>query len=703
MTEAEKNEIVGLVMTQISSQAVDFDIATEQPQANDLLTAVRQTSSGEYMGVTLKWDDVARIATELANQAAKRAEQAETDANNILTQVQSKGTDITNFVATSKTEIETQKDESVNAVKSVYQTDLDELKSDLDALEGSYKSVDIKSKFASTGGIVSSSGELDTNTYYMHTEKVKVYSGWDVIYKGLRANSGYTIIAFYGLDGVYRDDMSIIGTGNTISGKYTASESGYVIVTCASIWVDGAKVSVESNLAKVISKEDTVSTGEMPVYQDIAKTMYTMNGDTKTAKSNGGILYETGIANTSGTVSHSDAIKVEKGCMVQWRNIRTATDVCILAFFDKNKQYIKDKSVVGTNAVGTGYWTAEEDGYIIISCRNNEAIGTTPPYIAVCLVYSNEYEKVLNTVGIDYMQTGVERIYDKMLEKTTGKVVAFCFNTDQHLTEVNDIYPTMRGLKAMSLLSRKYPLDLVCLGGDACPTGSAGNKYIMDTCAKVKQPLYDAPCIVSQLIGNHEGYTSVASTMPSSAVFSQTFRSASNNAEVHALDEVSSNGYMDVETAKIRYIFFDSAVGEKRTGYTSTDRLNAMTKMLSGIPEGYKAVIFSHHPLVRSKSSLPVFQTNGLEYSDVLTPYADKIICVISGHVHVDASEVVDGILYISTTLAYSTKDGDNNYRMIGTEEETAWDAFLINQTEKKIYAFRYGYGADREWSYELN
>ena len=132
MTEAEKQEIVGLVMTQISSQAVDFDIATEQPQANDLLTAVRKTLSGEYVGVTIKWDDVARIATEVANRAAERAEQAETDANNILEQVQSKGTEITNFVATSKTEIETQKNESVNAVKSVYQTDLNELKGDLD-------------------------------------------------------------------------------------------------------------------------------------------------------------------------------------------------------------------------------------------------------------------------------------------------------------------------------------------------------------------------------------------------------------------------------------------------------------------------------------------------------------------------------------------------------------------------------------------
>ena len=123
MTEAEKQEIVGLVMTQISSQAVDFDIATEQPQANDLLTAVRENESGGYKGVTIKWDDVARIATEVANRAAERAEQAETDANNILERVQSKGTEITNFVATSKTEIETQKNESVESVKSIYRTD----------------------------------------------------------------------------------------------------------------------------------------------------------------------------------------------------------------------------------------------------------------------------------------------------------------------------------------------------------------------------------------------------------------------------------------------------------------------------------------------------------------------------------------------------------------------------------------------------
>ena len=185
MTEAEKNEIVGLVMTQISSQAVDFDIETEQPQANDLLTAVRKIPSGEYLGVTLKWDDVARIATELANQAATRAEQAETDANNILERVQSKGTEITNFVATSKAEIETQKDESVNAVKSVYQTDLNELKGDLDTLaiihQGNIfnKAILISDNayiYGQKGSVYNTSSNSSFSSYLLPVDGVSTYS-----------------------------------------------------------------------------------------------------------------------------------------------------------------------------------------------------------------------------------------------------------------------------------------------------------------------------------------------------------------------------------------------------------------------------------------------------------------------------------------------------------------------------------------------
>ena len=118
MTEAEKQEIVGLVMTQISSQAVDFDIATEQPQANDLLTAVRESESGGYIGVTIKWDDVARIATELANQAATRAEQAKqsiVDSEENVTTMASQVSSMKSEVYQMGVSVETFKDQAETA------------------------------------------------------------------------------------------------------------------------------------------------------------------------------------------------------------------------------------------------------------------------------------------------------------------------------------------------------------------------------------------------------------------------------------------------------------------------------------------------------------------------------------------------------------------------------------------------------------
>ena len=129
-------------MTEISSQAVDFDIATEQPQANDLLTAVRENESGGYKGVTIKWDDVARIATELANQAATRAEQAKTNVENMKSSVEQTVTDFNALAEEKKQE-----------VQGVYQNDLDELKGDLTAVQNAFNTrlVNIKLSLTDEG------------------------------------------------------------------------------------------------------------------------------------------------------------------------------------------------------------------------------------------------------------------------------------------------------------------------------------------------------------------------------------------------------------------------------------------------------------------------------------------------------------------------------------------------------------------------
>ena len=145
MTTEELNTIVQAVIAELEKSGVDFDYKAEQAEDDDLVFVIRGTAPN-YQGVTVTWKGLLDIITAQATQAKNDAETAKNAANTILEQVQSKGTEITNFVATSKAELETQKNESVNAVKSVYQTDLDELKGDLGNVEDRIAPIDFRQK-----------------------------------------------------------------------------------------------------------------------------------------------------------------------------------------------------------------------------------------------------------------------------------------------------------------------------------------------------------------------------------------------------------------------------------------------------------------------------------------------------------------------------------------------------------------------------
>ena len=145
MTTEELNTIVEAVVAELEKNGVDFDYKAEQAKDDDLVFVIRGTAPN-YQGVTVTWKGLLDIITAQATQAKTDAVNAKDIAQQILTQVQSKGTEITNFVATSKNEIETQKNESVNAVKSVYQTDLNELKGDLGDVEDRIAPIDFRQK-----------------------------------------------------------------------------------------------------------------------------------------------------------------------------------------------------------------------------------------------------------------------------------------------------------------------------------------------------------------------------------------------------------------------------------------------------------------------------------------------------------------------------------------------------------------------------
>ena len=148
MTTEELNTIVQAVIAELEKSGVDFDYKAEQAKDDDLVFIIRGTAPN-YQGVTVTWKGLLDIITSQATQAKNDAVTAKNSANTILEQVKSNGTAISNFVATSKADLETQKNESVNAVKSVYQTDLNELKGDLSDVEDKIAPIDFRQK--STG------------------------------------------------------------------------------------------------------------------------------------------------------------------------------------------------------------------------------------------------------------------------------------------------------------------------------------------------------------------------------------------------------------------------------------------------------------------------------------------------------------------------------------------------------------------------
>ena len=122
MTTEELREIVSAVMQELESSGVDFDYTIQTAEDTDLVFVIRGTAP-DYQGKVITWKGLLDIITAQATQAKTDAVNAKDIAQQILTQVQNKGTEITNFVATSKSEIETQKNESVEAVQSIYRTD----------------------------------------------------------------------------------------------------------------------------------------------------------------------------------------------------------------------------------------------------------------------------------------------------------------------------------------------------------------------------------------------------------------------------------------------------------------------------------------------------------------------------------------------------------------------------------------------------
>ena len=142
MTTEELNTIVQAVIDKINKQVIDFDVVSSTPASTDLLSAVRSQGDGTYQGVTLKWDDVANAVTREAKGYRDEAASAKTNVENMKASVEQTVSDFNTLADEKKAE-----------VQGVYQTDLNELKGDLTAVQNAFNTrlVNIKLSLTDEG------------------------------------------------------------------------------------------------------------------------------------------------------------------------------------------------------------------------------------------------------------------------------------------------------------------------------------------------------------------------------------------------------------------------------------------------------------------------------------------------------------------------------------------------------------------------
>lgn len=329
-----------------------------------------------------------------------------------------------------------------------------------------------------------------------------------------------------------------------------------------------------------------------------------------------------------------------------------------------------------------------------------------------------------------------QRIVDLLKRKLNHEIAIIGFNTDQHIRQkYKGTYtdPVIRGLRALRDMAEEIPFNLICLGGDAAGYTSETTQEKVDAdVLEVINAVDTDKCPVIYITGNHDAGQNINSSTfgdtDGFSIFNTALKRNVVRREVDDFNNRSTNCWFDDNALKIRFIFMDAwarANGPKPNNYKTYTALMTIlqsaledTKLTDG--SGWSVIIFSHSTFapntVKFDSDIEKNNSDPLK-SDCWNLVMQKInqgmkvIACFNGQGHTTRQSKRDGVLFIQTQQAgnvgtnqtYPCFDGIRYTPITGSATETAFDVFLIDKTDKKIYAYRYGFGMDRLFYYEDN
>lgn len=330
----------------------------------------------------------------------------------------------------------------------------------------------------------------------------------------------------------------------------------------------------------------------------------------------------------------------------------------------------------------------------------------------------NSYE---NTLEISKLKQDIPFYYEKHLTDKITEVRAketfsgvngdeFIFITDYHMEKNANNSPSL-----IDKIIHQTGAKKIVFGGDAYDASSTPD-LALNKIADFYSMFYENADKILSCVGNHE-YNNPASNKPEQQIPNgQVYASIVNRNDLILYSRHTCNYTVLNHSNKTIYIFIGCE-------YNSSITNESIKYVLETIKNnnGYDIIVFSHTGLDNGGDNGNVANivsgfkriTDGIDKFNQKSSYifdgitydysgcTGEVVCVFSGHNHVDGCIKTDGGLnVISTTCdAYGEPEG-GVVRTKGTITEQAFDVVNIDYENKKIYMTRIGAGEDRTFSY---
>lgn len=331
---------------------------------------------------------------------------------------------------------------------------------------------------------------------------------------------------------------------------------------------------------------------------------------------------------------------------------------------------------------------------------------------------ANSYE---NTLEISKLKQDIPFYYEKHLSDKITEVRAketfsgvsgdeFVFITDYHMERNANNSPSL-----IDKIIHQTGAKKIVFGGDAYDASSTPD-LALNKIADFYSMFYENADKILSCVGNHE-YNNPASNKPEQQIPNgQVYASIVNRNDLIHHSRHTCNYTVLNRSNRTMYIF----IGCEYSSSVTKESIKYILETLKN-NDGYDIIVFSHTGLDNGGDNGNVANiidgfkrlTDGFDKFNQKSNYifdgitydysgcTGEVICVFSGHSHVDGCIRTDGGLnVISTTCdAYGAPEG-GVVRTKGTITEQAFDVVNIDYENKKIYMTRVGAGEDRVFSY---